>query len=95
MAWHGLTMPDVASAIGSTVSTVERRLSRTAKTRKSFLGFELLMLADYFGVPVSVFYTGEVDVKSSRLGVAGGATTGRWSPLAYGVSPRVLVGSAA
>ena len=24
-----------------------------------------------------------------------GATTGRWSPLVYGVSPRVLVGSAA
>ncbi len=67
MSWHGLTMPDIAAAIGASMGTVERRLSRNPATRKSFVGWELSVLADYFGVPVSAFYTGDVDLRSSRL----------------------------
>jgi hypothetical protein len=71
MSWHGLAMPDVAAVIDASIGTVERRLSRNPKTRKSWQGWELHLLADYFGVPVSAFYTGEVDLSASRLG--GGA----------------------
>ncbi len=67
MSWHGLAMPDVAAAIDASIGTVERRLSRNPATRKSFLGWELQVLADYFGVPVGAFYTGDVDLRSSRL----------------------------
>lgn len=67
MSWHGLAMPDIASAIDASMGTVERRLSRNSATRKSFAGFELQMLAAYFGVPVECFYTGAVDLQSSRL----------------------------
>ena len=67
MSWHGLAMPDIAAAIDASIGTVERRLSRNPATRKSFAGFELQMLADYFGVPVESFYTGAVDLKASRL----------------------------
>ncbi len=67
MSWHGLTMPDIAAALDASIGTVERRLSRNPATRKSFLGWELQVLADYFGVPVVAFYTGEVDLRSSRL----------------------------
>ena len=61
-------MPDIASAIDASMGTVERRLSRNPATRKSFVGFELQMLALYFSVPVECFYTGMVDLQSSRLG---------------------------
>lgn len=67
MSWHGLAMPDIAAAIDASIGTVERRLSRNVKTRKSFAGFELAMLADYFGVPVSALYTGDVELKESRV----------------------------
>ncbi len=67
MSWHGLAMPDVAAALGTSIGTVERRLSRNPATRKSFLGWELQVLADYFGVPIGAFYTGDVDLRSSRL----------------------------
>ena len=87
MSWHGLTMPDVAAAIDASMGTVERRLSRNAQTRKSFAGFELQMLADYFGVPVEAFYTGAVDLPGSHL-----RTRAFWAP-ASGVS-RDLVAAA-
>ena len=69
MGWHGLAMPDIAAAIDASMGTVERRLSKNAAVRKSFLGFELQMLADYFGVPVECFYTGAVNLQESRLSV--------------------------
>lgn len=67
MTWHGLAQPDIAAVIGQSIGTVERRLSRNAKTRKSFAYYELVVLAHYFGVPLSAFETGDVDLKSSRL----------------------------
>ncbi len=67
MSWHDLAMPDIATAINASIGTVERRLSRKPATRKSFLGWELQALADYFGVPVEVFYTGAVDLLQSEL----------------------------
>lgn len=68
MSWHGLTMPDVAAAIGQSIGTIERRLNRDPAKRNSFYGWELVLLADYFGVPLHAFDSGEVDLKSSRLG---------------------------
>ena len=67
MGWHGLAMPDIAAAIDASMGTVERRLSKNAAVRKSFLGFELQMLAVYFGVPVECFYTGAVNLQQSQL----------------------------
>ena len=67
MSWHDLAMPDIAVAIGASIGTVERRLSRKPATRKSFLGWEVHALAGYFGVPVEVFYTGAVDLLQSEL----------------------------
>lgn len=67
MGWHDLAMPDIAAVIDASVGTVERRLSRKAATRSSFVAWELYALADYFGVPVEAFRTGEVDLRASRL----------------------------
>lgn len=74
MSWHGLTMPDIGAVIDASNGTVERRLSRNPKIRKSWQGFELQLLAEYFGVPVSAFYSGEVDLASSRV-----ASRSTWS----------------
>jgi hypothetical protein len=67
MSWHGLAMPDIAAAIGQSIGTAERRLSRNPRVRTSWAGWELQLLADYFGVPVAAFYTGELDLTASRL----------------------------
>lgn len=79
MSWHDLTMPDIAAAIGQSIGTIERRLSRRPEIRKSWQAWELDLLAEYFGVDVSVFYSGQVDIKASRLnGGAGPGTTRRY-----------------
>lgn len=80
MTWHGLTMPDIAAVLDQSIGTVERRLSRRAETRKSFLGWELYLLADYFGVPVEVFRSGDVDLKASRLSPRPDAGNQHFSP---------------
>lgn len=79
MTWHDLTMPDVAAVIDASMGTVERRLSRNPATRKSFAGWEIGLLADYFGVPVDVFYTGAVDLLTS------GVRRRAFTPAAHGV----------
>lgn len=68
MSWHDLQIPDIGAVIGASNGTVERRISRNPQTRKSWQGWELHLLADYFGVPYSAFESGEVDLSSSRLG---------------------------
>lgn len=67
MSWHDLAMPDIAAAIGQSIGTIERRLSRNQKTRKSFYTWELDLLSRYFGVPVESFHHGQVDLSASRL----------------------------
>lgn len=86
MSWHNLAMPDIAAAIGHSIGTIERRLSRRPETRKSWQAWELDLLAEYFGVEVSVFYSGNVDIKASHL------ATGTSYP---GKTRQYLVGNAA
>jgi hypothetical protein len=80
MSWHGLTMPDIGAVIDASNGTVERRLSRNPRIRKSWQGWELQLLAEYFGIPIAAFYTGEVDLAASRLDPTYGATTRQYLP---------------
>lgn len=88
MSWHGLSMPDIGAVIDASNGTVERRLSRNARTRKSWQGWELQMLAEYFGVPVECFYTGRVDLAASRVA---GSESGAYRP----TNERYLAGNGA
>lgn len=66
--YHGLAPEDVAAAIGISVPTLERRLSRKRGVGDRWKAEEVYRLAAYFGMPIGVFFgDGMFDVMATSI----------------------------